>query len=123
MLTRRKRTRSGAFRRRSSDLQYLFLFALQRLLDLPRGLVGEALKLALGAALVVLAGLPLLLQLAQVVHHVAADVSHRLLSLLGDAVDDLDQFAAALLVQLRDREPDHVAVVGGSQTQVGLQDR
>src|SRR4051794_35343158 len=57
------------------DLEDLFLFALQQRLDLADGLVGEALKLALRPALVVLADLPLLLQLAEVVHHIAADVA------------------------------------------------
>ena len=77
-----------------------------------RRLVGALLQLGLGAALVVLADLALLLQLAQVVHHVAADVADRDLALLGDAVDDLDQLPAALLVELGDLQPDHVAVVG-----------
>ena len=85
--------------------------------------VGELLQLGLGAALLVLADLALLLQLAQVVHAVAADVAHRDAALLGEAVDDLHQLLAALLGQLGDREPDQVAVVGRRQAEVGLQDR
>ena len=91
--------------------------------DLADGLVGELLQLALGAALVVLADLALLLQLAEVVHHVAADVADRDLALLGDAVDDLDHLPAALLVELGDLQADDVAVVVGRQPEVGLHDR
>ncbi len=58
------------------------------------------LQLALGAALVVLARLALLLQLAQVVEDVATDVADRDLALLGDGVDDLDELAPALFVEL-----------------------
>ena len=55
---------------------------------------------SLGAVLVVGAHLALALELAQVVHHVTADVSHGHSPLLGDAVHDLDELAAALLGQL-----------------------
>ena len=56
-------------------------------------------------------------------HDVAADVADRDPALLGDAVDDLDHLPAPLLGQLRDRQPDHVAVVARRQADVGLLDR
>ena len=108
---------------RPSNLEDLFFLGLQQAIDLGRRRVGALLQLGLGAALVVLADLALLLQLAQVVHDVAADVADGDLALLADAVDDLDHLAAALLVELGDLQPDHVAVVGGRQPEVGLHDR
>ena len=55
--------------------------------------VGELLQLVLGAVLVVGAGLAGVLELAQVVHDVAADVADRDAALLGDVADDLDELA------------------------------
>ena len=65
-------------------------------------LVGELLELVLGAVLVVGAGLARVLQLAQVVHDVAADVADRDAALLGDAAHDLDELLAPLLGELGD---------------------
>ena len=62
--------------------------------------VGQLLQPALGAVLVVGAGLARLLQLAQVVHDVAADVADRDAALLDDVARDLDQLAPALLGEL-----------------------
>jgi hypothetical protein len=73
--------------------------------------------------LVVRSRLAGLLELAQVVHHVAADVADRDSPLLGDVADDLDQLAPALLGQLRDAKADQIAVIGGSEADVRLEDR
>src|SRR5215218_4540483 len=104
-------------------LEDLLLFAFQLRFDLADRLVGEPLELALRPALVVLADLPLLLQLPQVVHDVAADVAHGHATLLRHRVHDLDEIPPALLVQLRDLKPHHIAVVGRRQSQVRLHDR
>ena len=93
--------------------QDLFFLTLEQLFDLGDAAVGELLQLGLGPALLVLADLALLAQLAQVVHAVAADVAHRDPALLREPVHDLDQLLAPLLGQLGDREPDQVAVVEG----------
>ena len=50
--------------------------------------------------LLIRAHLALALQLAEIVHDVAADVSHRHPPLLGDPVHDLHQLLAALLGEL-----------------------
>ena len=56
--------------------------------------------------LIVLADLAVLLQLLEQVEAVAADVAHRDARGLGVFVRDLDQFLAALLVELGDAQPD-----------------
>src|SRR4051794_4007296 len=105
------------------DLEDLFLFALEEGFDLADGLVGQSLKLRFRPPFVVLADLSLLLQLAKVVHHVAADVAHGHPPLLRHVVHDPHQVLAALLVQLGDLQPDDVAVVGRRETEIGLHDR
>src|SRR5215207_4044879 len=59
-----------------SNLHDLFFFGREQLVDLRDVLVGELLHVALGATLVVLGDLFLLQQLLDVVHHVAAHVTH-----------------------------------------------
>src|SRR3954454_20943627 len=105
-----------------SDLHDLGLFGLQRVVELGHPRVGQLLQLGLGAALVVLAGLAGVLELAQVVHHVAADVADRDATLLGDVPHHLDELTAALLVELGDLQPDQLAVVVRRQADVGLHD-
>ena len=109
--------------RRHSHLQDLLFLPLEERVDLGDRVVGLLLQGGLGAALVVLARFALFLQLAQVLHHVAADVANRDPALLGDAVHHLDHLAAALLGQLGDLQADDVAVVARRQADVGLLDR
>ena len=85
--------------------------------------VGELLQLDLGAVLVVGAGFPRGLQLAQVLHRVAAHVADRHTALLGEVAHDLDELAPALLGQLGHDQPHDVAIVGGVQADIGLVDR
>ena len=73
--------------------------------------VGQLLQLDLGAVLVVGGCFPLGLQLAQVLHRVAAHVADRHATLLGEVAQDLDEVAAALFGQLGHRQAHHVAVV------------
>src|SRR3954451_23620827 len=95
-----------------SNLQDLRLFALEVLVEVGDALVGDLLKLALGAALLVLPHVAPRAQLAQVVHDVAADIADLDAPLLGDVMEHLDHLLAALLGEGRDREADELAVVG-----------
>src|SRR4051794_21189245 len=107
----------------ASDFEKFLLFALEQFVDLVDALVGELLERFLGAVLVVAADVALLLELAQVVHDVAAYVAHGHATVLGDAADDSHHVLAPLLGELRDLQPDHRAVVRGRQAEVGLHDR
>src|SRR5438270_11445445 len=89
-----------------SDLHDLLLLGGEGGVDLADARVGELLELGLGAMLLVATDLPLLLQLAQIVHDVAADVADGDAALLGDPAHHAGEVAAALLGQLRDDEPD-----------------
>src|SRR4051812_597508 len=107
---------------RASDLEDLRFLALEQPVELGDVVVGELLQLDLGAVLVVGARLAGVLELAQVVHDVAADVADRHAALLRDVADHLDQLAAALLVELGDVEADEPPVVVRRQADVGLHD-
>src|SRR2546426_86316 len=106
-----------------SDFEDLLLFVFQEFVDLVHAIVGELLERLLGAVLVVAADVAFLLQLAEVVHDVAAHVAYGYAAVLSDAAYDADELLAALLGQLGDGEPDDVAVVAGRQAQIGLHDR
>ena len=85
-------------------------------------LVGELLQPVLGAVHVVGAGVAVLLELLQVVDRVAADVARGHAPLLGHVPHLLHELLAPLLGELRDRQPDQLAVVGRRQAEVGLED-
>src|SRR5579863_10051259 len=106
-----------------SDLEDLCFLALQHDVELRDARVGQLLKAALGAMLVVRARVAGLLQLAQIVHHVPADVANRDAALLDDVARHLDQLAPALLGELRNHQAHQLAVVGGVQPEIGLVDR
>src|SRR4051794_23353169 len=109
--------------RRGANLEDLLLFVLEQLVDLVDALVGELLECFLRAGLIIAADLALLLELAQVVHDVAAHVADRDSTVLGDPADHADEFLTAFLGQLGNREADDLAVVAWCQAQVGLHDR
>src|SRR4051794_10733486 len=88
----------------TSDLEDLGFLGLEQRVELADLLVRELLQLRLGAVLLVGARLARLLELAQVVHAVAADVADGHAAVLGDVADDLDELLAALLGELGDRE-------------------
>src|SRR5436190_8002810 len=106
-----------------SDLEDLGFLALQQLIDLLRVVVGELLDALLRAVLLVLADLALVDELLEVVDRVAADVAHCDAPLLGHPAHDLDELLAALLRELRDRQPNQLAVVRGRQAEVGFLNR
>src|SRR3954452_21815763 len=83
-----------------SNLEDLFLFALEQGIEVGDLRVGELLQLLLAAALVVGADVALVLQGLQVVHDVAADGADLHAAVLGQPAGDLDELAPALLVEL-----------------------
>ena len=85
--------------------------------------MGGLVEILLGAADLVLAGLAVLLDAVQLLHRLATDVAHRHLGVLALGLGLLDQLAATLLGQLRDGDPDDVAVVGRVHAEVGVADR
>src|SRR3954454_960910 len=110
-------------RSRRSNLQDLRFLALEVRVEVGDALVGDLLQVGLGAALLVLADLALLAQLAQVVHDVAADVADLDAAVLGDVVRHLDELLAALLGERGDRQPDEVPVVGRVEPEIRVADR
>src|SRR6266540_2405617 len=109
--------------RGTSNFEDLGLFLLQQLVDRVRVLVGELLHPLLGTVLLVAADLPLVDELLQMVHDVAAHVAHGDSAVLRHLAHDLDELLAPLLGQLGDRQADQLAVVRRGQAQVRLLDR
>src|SRR6478735_6160134 len=116
-------TTRGSGARSASDLHDLRFLALQQLVDLVDVVVRELLDALLGPVLLVAAGVTLVDQLLEVVDRVAAHVAHGDLPLLRHVAHDLDELLAPLLGQLRDRQPDQLAVVRGREAEIGLLDR
>src|ERR1700730_4230028 len=119
---------SGAateFSRRSvrSDLEQLAFFVLDELVDLPDILLGGLVEVLLRVFDVVLSGLAVLFDAVEFFHRLTPDVAHRHPGILALRLGLLDKIAAPLLGQLRDRYPDHVAVVGRVDAEVGVADR
>src|SRR5215210_7707576 len=102
----------------TSDFGDLRFLALEQLVDLARMAVRELLDAILSPALVVFADLALSLQVLQMLVGVAPYVPNRDLAVLRDLADDLDELLAALFGQLRDRKPDHLAVVRRCQAEL-----
>ena len=90
----------------ASHLQQLLLLGLLDLIVFVGEPVGQLLDLLLGAPLLVLTDVAVFLQGAQVLDELTADVADGNLSLFDASVDHLDQAAAPLLRQRRDRQPD-----------------
>ncbi len=62
-------------------------------------------------------------ELLEMLDRVAAHVAHGDASLLGHLPHELDELLAPLLGQLRDRQPDQLAVVRRRQAEIRLEDR
>src|SRR5690242_15646009 len=105
-----------------SDFHDLGLFGLQRGVDLGDALVGQLLQPVLRPVDVVRAGLAVLLEVLEPVDGVAADVAGGDPALLGHVPHLADEVLAPLLGELRDREPDQLAVVRRREAEVGLED-
>src|ERR671924_683453 len=104
----------------NSDFRDLGFLAFQELVDPLHMVVGQLLDSLFRPMLFV--G-PDALLLFEVVDDVAADVSNGDPPFLRDLARDLDELLAPLLGELRDRQPDDLAVVGRVEPEVGLLDR
>lgn len=82
--------------------------------------VGKLLDLVGTLALIVLADRAVLLRLLQEVHAVAAHMARGDAGVLGIAMRDLDQFLAALFVELRQRNPEIGAVDDRVEAEIDL---
>src|SRR5581483_754208 len=102
------------------DLEQLAFFVLDELVDLPGVGVGGLLEFLLGVLDFVLAGLAVLFDPVQLLHRLAADVAHRHAGVLTLGLGLLDEVAAALLGELRNGHPDHVAVIRRVDAEVGI---
>src|SRR5580700_10164588 len=105
------------------DLEELGFLVLEQLVDLRLVGMGEVVEFALGPVHVVLARVPALDHLVQGVFGVTPDVPDRDAAVLGLVPRGLDVFAAALLGQFRQDDPDDDSVVGGVDAQVAVPDR
>ena len=118
------RTSASAHRDRSTSNREDFLFlGGEHLVDLGDGLVGRLLDLAGEALVVVLADLVILLELLEHVDAVAAHVAHGDARGLGIFVRDLDQFLAALLVELGNAQAETCPSVAGVRPRLAVDDR
>src|SRR5579883_3225300 len=106
----------------ASDLHDLLLFGRQQRVDLPDEPVGELLQLVDRPSRLVLRELPGLLEPFQLLLVVPADVPDGHPRLLGLPVDELHQVPPPLPCEGRDGEPDHRAVVRGSEPELALLD-
>jgi hypothetical protein len=106
-----------------SDFEQLCFLALEQLIDAVHMRLGDAVEFFFGAGALVLAGLAVLDQPVKGLLGLAADVADGYLGVLALGLDDLDVFLAAFLGQLRDGDPDDVAVVGRVGTDFGVAQR
>src|SRR5450631_1236344 len=107
----------------SSYLEQFGFLVLEELVYCGHVLVGDVLELLLRTADLVLAGVAVVGQLLQSTHGVPADVADRDPRVLSLVLGDLDELAPALLGPLRERDPDHGAVVGRVHPEVAVPDR
>src|SRR5208282_5042949 len=109
--------------RRDSNLHNLRLFGGEHFVELLDELDSELLNLGLRSAEIVLGQLFFLVQILEHVVGVAPMVPDRYAEILGRLAHVTDQVLAPFLGQLRNRKPDHLAVVDGTESQVGALDR
>ncbi|BAS13161.1 hypothetical protein AHiyo8_14640 [Arthrobacter sp. Hiyo8] len=105
---------------RSSDLEQLGFLALEELVDTVDVCLGDSVEFLFTAGTLVFAGFAVLDELVQGVLGLAPDASDGNLCVLTLAFDDLDVFLAAFLGELRDGDPDDVAVVGRIGADLGV---
>src|SRR5690348_15091872 len=106
-----------------SDLHYFRLFGGQNLVDPLDKFRGELLHLGLGRAQVVVGNFLFLVEVLEHVVGVAAMVADRDAEVFGHLLDVLDQFFAALLGQLGNRNANDLPVVLRRQAEVGALNR
>src|SRR6185436_5105124 len=113
----------GGFAGNASDLQQLTFLVLDQIVDLAHVLRGGLVEVLFRPADLVLARFAVLLDPGQLLHRLAADVSHGDLRVLALAPGLFGQIAATLLRELRDGDADDVAVVARVHPEVGIPDR
>src|SRR6266516_974054 len=104
-------------------LHHFSFLVLEELVDLLRVLVRQLLDTALGAVLLVGADLALVDELLEMPHRVAADLAHGDSVVFRHIADNFYELLPPLLGELRDRQPDQLAVVRGRQAEIRLLDR
>src|SRR5580700_3114611 len=116
--------RHQPFRRGSpSDLEDLSLLPLDGVVDSRDELIGDLLHVDQLGGHLVLADVAILLHTTEMVDLVATDIAHGHARFLGLAMDHFHEILAPLLGELRDRDPDHLAVVARVEAEVALLDR
>src|SRR5207248_7178988 len=105
-----------------SDLEQLVLLVLHHAVDLFHVFVGEFVELTLGALEIVGRDVARLLQAVELVAGGAPQVAYGDAAFLGLVLHDLHKLLTPLLGELRERQADDLAVVGGVDTEVGVLD-
>src|SRR5690606_39155860 len=105
------------------DLHYFLFLDGEYTVDLGDSRVGGVLHLLAKLAALVLADIPVLLELLEKIHAVPPDVAHGDPRLLGIVMRNLGQFAAALLVQLGKRHTDDLPLGGRVEAEAAVADR
>src|SRR2546421_11654690 len=103
-----------------SDLHDLRFLGFHRLVHLSQMIVVQLLNVLLGVLLFILRDVLGLLHLAD---RIGARVADCHPPFLGELVHDLHQLPPPFFVERGERDADHVAVVGGGESQIGREDR
>src|SRR6266567_2885777 len=103
-----------------SDLHDLRFLGFHRLVHLSQMIVVQLLNVLLGVLFLILRDVLGLLDLAD---RIGARVADRHPPFLGELVHDFHQLPPPLFVERGERDADHVAVVGGGESQIGREDR
>src|SRR5436305_567399 len=114
---------TDVFAERPLDLQQLAFLVFDQVFDLVHVLLGGLIQILLSPRDLILTGFAVFADAVQLLHRLAADVAYRHLGVLAFGFRLLDQLATAFLGQLRYRDPDQRAVVGGVEPEVGVADR
>src|SRR6516164_9124648 len=106
-----------------SDCHYLFFFGSERLIDFAYGLIGRLLHLGGHADMVVLADLSVFFKFLQEIERIATNMANGDARCFGIFVRNLDHLLAAILIELRDSQPQHLAFGRGGEAEIGIDDR
>src|SRR5580698_5047236 len=108
---------------RSLNREDFFFLGRQQLIDFRNRSVGRLLHVGGQAFLIVLGNLVVLLEVLHRIEAIAADVPDRDLGGFRVFVRDFDELLAAVFVEFWNSQAQHLAFGGGTQTQVGIDDR
>src|SRR4051812_26181895 len=107
-----RKTTSGPARHTSSDGHDFLFLGRQQLVDFGNRSVGGFLNVVVQALLIVLGNLVTLLKLLDDIETVTTDMTHGDLGSLGIFMRYLHELLAALLVKLRNAQPQHLTFGG-----------